>query len=59
MRRVTVEAPTRSRMDEKLGTDSAMKRRKITDSERKTHRFQLKSETWLKFLDCYFWMQMT
>ena len=41
--RVTVLPPTRSRMEPKLGTVSAMKRRVMTDTERKTHRFQLNS----------------
>ena len=43
VRRVTVEAPTRSRMAPKLGTDSAIKRRHATERERNTHLFQLKS----------------
>ena len=44
MRRVTVDAPTRSRIDPKLGTDSAMKSRQRTENVLKAHRFQLKSE---------------
>ena len=43
MRRVTVEAPIRSRIAPKLGTVSAMKRRHATERERKTHLFQLNS----------------
>ena len=43
VRRVTVDAPTKSRIDPKLGTVSAMKRRPATESERKRQRFQLKS----------------
>ena len=44
MRRVTVDAPTKSRIDPKLGTDSAMKSRQRTENVLKAHRFQLKSE---------------
>ena len=44
MRRVTVEAPTKSKIDPKLGTDSAMKSRQRTENVLKAHRFQLKSE---------------
>ena len=44
MRRVTVDAPTRSRIDPKLGTDSAMKSRQRTENVLKAQRFQLKSE---------------
>ena len=44
MSRVTVDAPTKSRIDPKLGTDSAMKRRQRTENVLKAHRFQLKSE---------------
>ena len=43
MRRVTVEAPTKSRIEPKLGTVSAMKRRTATERERNRQRFQLKS----------------
>ena len=41
---MTVEAPTRSRMAPKLGTDSAMKSRQRTDRERKAHLFQWKPD---------------
>ena len=44
MSRVTVDAPTKSRIDPKLGTDSAMKSRQRTENVLKAHRFQLKSE---------------
>ena len=44
MRRVTVDAPTKSRIDPKLGTDSAMKSRQRTENVLKAHRFQLKSK---------------
>ena len=44
MSSVTVEAPTRSRMDPKLGTVSAMNKRPSTDNVLKAHRFQLKSK---------------
>ena len=44
VRRVTVDAPTRSKIEPKLGTVSAMKRRKKTDNVRKTQRFQLKTK---------------
>ena len=44
MRRVTVEAPTKSKIEPKLGTDSAMKSRQRTENVLKAHRFQLKSE---------------
>ena len=44
MSKVTVDAPTKSRIDPKLGTDSAMKRRQRTENVLKAHRFQLKSE---------------
>ena len=44
MRRVTVEAPTRSRMAPKLGTDSAMKSRPRTERLRNKHLAQLKSK---------------
>ena len=44
MSRVTVEAPTKSKIDPKLGTDSAMKSRQRTENVLKAHRFQLKSE---------------
>ena len=39
---MTVEAPTRSRIAPKLGTDSAMKSRLRTEKLRKAHLFQLK-----------------
>ena len=43
MSRVTVEAPTKSRIDPKLGTDSAMNSRQRTENVLKAQRFQLKS----------------
>ena len=39
-----MEAPTKSKIDPKLGTDSAMKSRQRTENVLKAHRFQLKSE---------------
>ena len=39
-----MDAPTKSRIDPKLGTDSAMKSRQRTEKVLKAHRFQLKSE---------------
>ena len=39
-----MDAPTKSRIDPKLGTDSAMKSRQRTENVLKAHRFQLKSE---------------
>ena len=43
VKRVTVEAPIRFRIDPKDGTDSAMKRRTNTEKVLKAHLFQLKS----------------
>ena len=44
MRRVTVDAPTRSRIAPKLGTDSAVKSSISTDRLLKAHLFILKSK---------------
>ena len=43
MSKVTVEAPTKSRIEPKLGTDSAMNKRQRTEKVLKAQRFQLKS----------------
>ena len=51
MRRVTVDAPTRSRMAPKLGTDSAMKSRQRTVKERNAHLFQLKPDSEVRWTE--------
>ena len=38
-----MEAPTKSRIEPKLGTDSAMNKRQRTEKVLKAQRFQLKS----------------
>ena len=43
MSKVTVEAPTKSKIEPKLGTDSAMNKRQRTEKVLKAQRFQLKS----------------
>ena len=43
MSKVTVEAPTKSKIEPKLGTDSAMNNRQRTEKVLKAQRFQLKS----------------
>ena len=43
MSKVTVEAPTKSNIEPKLGTDSAMNKRQRTEKVLKAQRFQLKS----------------
>ena len=50
MRRVTVDAPTRSRIAPKLGTVSAVKSSIRTDKLLNAHLFTLKSEIKISFI---------